>query len=197
MGNISAKTLPGIFFEQANSLKDRPLFWSKKEGFWEGVTWSDAAVQVRKLASVLQSYGVKKGDRVLIASENRPEWAISDLAVMSLGAIVVPAYTSNTEEDNNYLLTHSEAKLAITSLAFILVDVPEPVWKISTTNSESWSPFITSFAAFIIALAIEGDNNFKSLLVLAAENFITPSASMNGLLNFKSLIGKFSTALAV
>ena len=115
MGNISAKTLPGIFFEQANSLKDKPLFWSKKEGFWEGVTWSDAAVQVRKLASVLQSYGVKKGDRVLIASENRPEWAISDLAVMSLGAIVVPAYTSNTEEDNNYLLTHSQAKLAITS----------------------------------------------------------------------------------
>ena len=115
MGNISAKSLPGIFFEQANSLKDKPLFWSKKEGFWEGVTWSDAAVQVKKLASVLQSYGVKKGDRVLIASENRPEWAISDLAVMSLGAIVVPAYTSNTEEDNNYLLTHSQAKLAITS----------------------------------------------------------------------------------
>ena len=88
MGNISAKTLPGIFFEQANSLKDKPLFWSKKDGFWEGVTWSDAAVQVKKLASVLQSYGVKKGDRVLIASENRPEWAISDLAIMSLGAMI-------------------------------------------------------------------------------------------------------------
>ena len=53
--------------------KDKPLFWSKKEGFGKELLGVMQMYKL-KLASVLQSYGVKKGDRVLIASENRPEW---------------------------------------------------------------------------------------------------------------------------
>jgi len=107
--------LPGIFFEQSKTLNENPLFWAKKEKNWDGMTWSEVASKVNKLSALLISLGIKKGDRVLIASENRPEWAIADLAIMTIGAIVVPAYTSNTEEDNAYLLNHSKAKLAITS----------------------------------------------------------------------------------
>ena len=67
------------------------------------------------LARGLASLGVEAGDRVVIVSENRPEWAIADLAVMTLGAISVPAYTTNTTDDHLYILDHAEAKAAIVS----------------------------------------------------------------------------------
>ena len=89
------------------------------------------------------------------------------------------------------------AKVDMTSFAFILEEVPDPVWKISTMNSSSCLPSITSCDAFIILFDIFLGINFKSPLTLAAEYLIIPSASINGLLNLKSLIGKFWTALAV
>ena len=79
--DVIAKTLPGIFFEQSKKFVENPLFWSKKDCYWEGVSWQDASAQVKKLASLLMVCGISKGDRVLIASEIRPEWSISDLAI--------------------------------------------------------------------------------------------------------------------
>jgi long-chain acyl-CoA synthetase len=67
------------------------------------------------LAAVLVAAGVSPGDRVIISAENRPEWAICDLAIMSIGAIVVPAYTTNTEDDHHFIMDHSGAVVAITS----------------------------------------------------------------------------------
>ena len=55
------------------------------------------------------------GDRVLLVAENRPEWAIADLAIMTAGAITVPAYTTNTTQTHAYLLNHSEAAAAVVS----------------------------------------------------------------------------------
>ena len=51
----------------------------------------------------------------MICAENRPEWAIADLAIMAIGAIVVPAYTTNTEDDHVYIMEHSGAVVIITS----------------------------------------------------------------------------------
>ena len=64
---------------------------------------------------MLVECGVEPGERVLISAENRPEWAIADLAIMAVGAIVVPAYTTNTEDDHHYIMDHSGASVAITS----------------------------------------------------------------------------------
>ena len=58
---------------------------------------------------------VKPGDKVVIVSENRPEWIIADLAITLIGAITVPAYTTNTEDDHHYILEHSDAKAVIAS----------------------------------------------------------------------------------
>src|SRR3546814_21126797 len=52
---------------------------------------------VRRLARGLAALGVRPGDRVVLVSENRPEWAMDDLAIMAAGAVTVPAYTTNTE----------------------------------------------------------------------------------------------------
>ena len=75
----------------------------------------EIADDVRRLATVLVDCGVEAGERVLISAENRPEWAIADLAIMAIGAIVVPAYTTNTEDDHHYIMDHSGASVAITS----------------------------------------------------------------------------------
>jgi long-chain acyl-CoA synthetase len=58
---------------------------------------------------------VGAGDRVLLVAENRPEWAIADLAIMTAGAITVPAYTTNTTETHAYLLNHSQAAAVVVS----------------------------------------------------------------------------------
>ena len=55
------------------------------------------------------------GDRVLLVAENRPEWAIADLAIMAAGGVTVPAYTTNTTENHTYLLNHSGAAAAVVS----------------------------------------------------------------------------------
>ena len=71
--------------------------------------------KVCKLALALTGIGILKGDRVVIVSENRPEWQIADLAVMSIGSISVPAYTTSTTNDYKYIIEHSGARCAIVS----------------------------------------------------------------------------------
>ena len=107
--------LPGAFFEAARQNPDQPLFTAKIDGVWTGMTRSDAALYAGKLVSALYQAGIRPGDRVMIAAENSPEWAIADLAIMAAGAIVVPAYTTNTADDHRYIMDHSGAVMAITT----------------------------------------------------------------------------------
>ena len=109
------KSLPRLFFEQAARFGEDPFLSAKYDGHWKGQSWSMVAEQVSMLAYGLQKLGVGNGDRVVIVAENRPEWLIADLAIMSIGAITVPAYTTNTAADHLHILTDSGAKLAIVS----------------------------------------------------------------------------------
>ena len=112
---VTKANLAGAFFENAAMLGEKPLLFLKSKGKWTGKNWYEIADSVRRLAGALVAAGIKPRDRVLISAENRPEWAIADLAVMSIGAIVVPAYTTNTEDDHVYIMEHSGALIAITS----------------------------------------------------------------------------------
>ena len=107
--------LAGRFFAISKAVGDKPLFFRKLNGYWYSLTWSEVDYKTRQLASVLVSAGVSPGDRVIICAENRPEWAICDLAILAIGAIVVPAYTTNTEDDHHFIMDHSGAVVAITS----------------------------------------------------------------------------------
>ena len=68
-----------------------------------------------RLARGLVALGVEPGDRVALVSESRPEWVVADLAIMSIGAVTVPAYTTNTVEDHRHILGNSGARAAIVS----------------------------------------------------------------------------------
>jgi long-chain acyl-CoA synthetase len=115
---MSFETVPSLarlFFDQAEAQRDRPFLWSKRDGAWQPRSYADVAADIRRLALGLIALGVAPGDRVALISENRPEWLIADLAIVSVGAISVPAFATNTIEDNRHVITHSGAKGLITS----------------------------------------------------------------------------------
>jgi long-chain acyl-CoA synthetase len=108
-------SLPALFFATAARRGDRPFLWAKSGGSYQPMSWADTASAVSRLARGLVALGVAPGDRVALAAESRPEWVIADLAIMSAGAITVPAYTTNTVEDHRHILGNSGARAVITS----------------------------------------------------------------------------------
>ena len=110
-----AASLPQIFFQQAEKLGENPFLWAKKDGLYQAWTWARLQREVICLARALADLGVKPQDRVLLVSENRPEWFVADFAIMALGAITVPAYTTNRARDHLHLLQDSGASVAIVS----------------------------------------------------------------------------------
>ena len=109
------QNLPQVFFEKAAERGDAPLFWAKRYESWQSTSWAQAREEVTALARGLRAAGVARGDRVLLVSENRPEWGIADLAIMAAGAITVPAYTTNTVDDHIHLISDCDPKAAIVS----------------------------------------------------------------------------------
>jgi long-chain acyl-CoA synthetase len=109
------QNLPQVFFEKAAERGEAPLFWAKRYGSWQAISWARARDEVTALARGLRAAGVGHGDRVLLVSENRPEWGVADLAIMAAGAITVPAYTTNAVDDHIHLITDCDPKVAIVS----------------------------------------------------------------------------------
>jgi len=77
-------------------------------------TWEETEKNILKLSKIIKE-NIKEGDRCLLVSENRPEWFVSDMAIMLSGGITVPAYTTYTEEDYKYLIGDCEPSLIIVS----------------------------------------------------------------------------------
>ena len=107
--------LPAAFFAVAADNGGKILLAAKRDGEWQTMTYAEVADHVRRLAAALINQGIKPGDKIFISSENRPEWAIADLAIMAIGAVVVPSFVTNTIDDFAYIMGHSDAVLAITS----------------------------------------------------------------------------------
>ncbi|MBI2093309.1 MAG: long-chain fatty acid--CoA ligase [Candidatus Omnitrophica bacterium] len=93
------KTIPLVFFSQAQARAAQPLFLVKRSGTYGPITWAQAAGDVEALAAFLLQSGVEPGQRVIILSENRPEWGIADLAIQSIGGWTVPVYPSLSADD--------------------------------------------------------------------------------------------------
>lgn len=104
-----------MFFTRAQEGGDKPFLWRKQDGAWHSISWAETARRVAALAAALKGLGLKPGDRVMLVSENRPEWCIADLAIMAAGCITVPTYTTNTERDHLHILENSGASAVIVS----------------------------------------------------------------------------------
>ena len=138
-----------IFDEQAHKFNEKPYLWRKINDKYVSLSWSEVHNKVCRLALALSSLGILNGDRVIIVSENRPEWQIADLAIMAVGAITVPAYITNTTSDHEYIIKHSGARALIVSNHALtekvlpaLVNSPQckKVIKIEDDNQDYSSP---------------------------------------------------------
>ena len=108
-------SLIDLYFYQANKQNSKSDFleWlnpKNKKKF----TWGETSSSIYKLAKMLKE-NIKDGDRCLLVSENRPEWLISDIAIMLAGGITVPAYTTYIEKDYKYLIEDCEPSVIIIS----------------------------------------------------------------------------------
>jgi long-chain acyl-CoA synthetase len=111
----STANLVALFLTRAAERGDLPFLWAKRDGRWHSQSWAEAARQVCLIAEGLRRMGLGNGDRVVLVSENRPEWCLADLAIMAAGCVTVPAYTTNTERDHRHILENSEASAVIVS----------------------------------------------------------------------------------
>ena len=98
----------------------RPVMKYKVNGAYVGLSYGELKRKVELFAFGLASLGVKKGDRVSIISENRPEWAVCDLAMACLGAVNVPIYPTMTAKQNEFIFNDAGVKLVIVSNQFQL-----------------------------------------------------------------------------
>ncbi len=112
-------TLKDLLRKNTQKFGDSLAYQIKINDVYVKHTYSEVGRTARGLISKLKSLGIKKGDKVGILSENRPEWPISYLAVTGMGAIAVPLDSLGTEYDIKGIVAHSEARGAIVSDKFL------------------------------------------------------------------------------
>ncbi|MBI3922416.1 MAG: long-chain fatty acid--CoA ligase [Armatimonadetes bacterium] len=108
-------TLNELVQETFSRYPDRDSLGWKVDGKYQFVTYSELSARVRRCALGLQSQGVESGDRVGLLSENRWEWAVTDLAILSLGAVNVPMFPTLPSAQVKYVLEDSSAKAIVVS----------------------------------------------------------------------------------
>ncbi len=120
-----------MFFGQAAVRGSAPFLWHKEGGSWKSRSWADAAQTVSDIATALKARGVTPGSRVVLVSENRPEFCLWDLGIMAAGAITVPTYTTNTARDHLHILENSGAVAAVVSTAKLARPLLEAAYQAS------------------------------------------------------------------
>jgi long-chain acyl-CoA synthetase len=136
----------------------------KKRESWTEIHWEDFRRMVFKTANALQKAGILENDKVAIYSDNSAEWIVFDLAILSLGAVTVPIYSTNNQEQAAYILNESECKI-------ILVGNQEQYdasYKILENSS-----FLNQIIVSKKSISIQKDRSqyFQDFIKFAAENF--------------------------
>lgn len=111
---MSLQTLNEILFAVCERRRDRVMLQRGPLG-WVPISSTEIYRGVVGVARTLESWGIRNGDRVAILSENRPEWTITDFAVLALGAVTVPIYATQTAEQTSFILNDSGARVVAVS----------------------------------------------------------------------------------
>ena len=114
---MQLRVLPDIFLALPDRFPAPPLLKHRVKGEYRSISAEEFVERTLHLAAGLEEIGVRRGDRIALVSENRPEWAATDFALLLLGAITVPVYPSLPASQCRYLLEHSGARFAVASTA--------------------------------------------------------------------------------
>ncbi len=118
-----AVTLPQFLFEHANSTPDKIAMRERNYGIWQAISWKQYADHVKYFSLGLISLGLKSEETIAIIGDNRPEWAISELAAQSVGAKSIGIYQDSVVAEMIYIFNHAD-------VSFIVVEDQEQVDKI-------------------------------------------------------------------
>jgi long-chain acyl-CoA synthetase len=108
-------TVNDLFLRVAAAANPRAVLWQDEFGHWQPISSHQIYQRVRALANALLRFGAKKGDRIALISENRWEWAVTDFAVLAIGAADVPIYPTLTGEQIAELLRDAGCRIAVVS----------------------------------------------------------------------------------
>ncbi len=111
----SIQHLPQALFRQAEKHPYVPCQWRRKHGKYVPVTYMELATRIRRVASGLIRQHVREGDRIAILMENRPEWAVVDYAILSVGAVTVPLYCTYRPQDMAYVINDAGVSMVFVS----------------------------------------------------------------------------------
>jgi long-chain acyl-CoA synthetase len=109
---LGRRTAPALWRYALSRGFERPAYLEEQAGAWRPVTWQEAGERVDALAHALLARGVQRGDAIAVLSRTRLEWVLLDWAAMSVGAVVVGLYPTNSAKECAYILEHSETVLA-------------------------------------------------------------------------------------
>jgi long-chain acyl-CoA synthetase len=113
MVELSFKTVNDVLAAVFGRGSIEAMRWLDSSGNWQSISSDELYGWVRAVADQFTAWGVVKGDRVMILSENRWEWGVADLASLAIGAIDVPLYATSTPDQVGYMLRDSGAKVAV------------------------------------------------------------------------------------
>ena len=110
------RTIADLPFHNVGRFQHKAVMVGRcREGGIDGISAPDLFSRIREIGLGLFSCGIRPGDRVAIMSESRPEWLVSDLAILSLGAVTVPVYPTLQRAQARYILADCGARLVIVS----------------------------------------------------------------------------------
>lgn len=123
----------GTFFQSKCLEYDtQDLFGEKKAGTWVWQTWNEANQKIRRLGAFLDEHGIQHGEKVAILGNNSAQWVMADLAIMSIGGVSVPVYTTAHCQYMRHVLTHSEASALIVDHALLTPELSSIVENLET-----------------------------------------------------------------
>jgi len=108
-------TLPKLLLEKAELYQDRVAMRKKYKGIWQEISWKTYLEKVRLFCLGLLELGMEGGDHASILGENSPEWLFADLAFQCLGGVSIGIYPTNSEEQVQYILDHSQSRIVVVS----------------------------------------------------------------------------------
>jgi long-chain acyl-CoA synthetase len=117
MAKFKENSIGAIFQNRVEQYGDKTLAIWKNKDKWEEISWNKINEMVRDLGLFLINRGVKPGEKVALFSPNRYEWWVADLAILSIGAVDVPIYATNSAEESRYILDNSDSKMCLVGTA--------------------------------------------------------------------------------
>jgi long-chain acyl-CoA synthetase len=165
---MSLQTLNDILLTVCGRRRDRVMMQRQVQG-WVPISSSELYRSAVGVARALESWGIAKGDRVAILSENRPEWTITDFATLALGAVTVPVYATQTAEQTSYILNDSGVRVIAVSTKHQLEKVlsiqrQTPLERILVMDAVE-----TTHAVQMQKLMLQGPTDFDALFDARAQ----------------------------